>query len=104
MPFTTISLNEGYAAKRHRDKFNEGPSVAIATGSFTGGRLIYFPEDDRHVDLDRLRYADCVHIDTGAAAGVFDGTLAHEVEDFEGERFSVVLFTARNYRIAPAEI
>ena len=29
-PFTTVSLNSGFASKAHRDANNEGPSVAIS--------------------------------------------------------------------------
>ena len=40
-PFTSISLNYGYAARRHRDGYNEGPSMLKMLGDFFGGTLLY---------------------------------------------------------------
>jgi len=36
-PCTSISLNYDYAARRHRDANNVGPSVTKAFGDFVGG-------------------------------------------------------------------
>ena len=40
-PFTSISVNYGYAARKHRDGYNAGPSVLKTFGEFTGGHLLY---------------------------------------------------------------
>ena len=43
-------------------------------------------------------------LDPGSVPVVFNGNLAHEVEDYEGEeRFSVILFTHEKYELASAE-
>ena len=52
---TSISINSAYAAKLHRDRSNQGPSICKAVGHFTGGRLGYFSEDDRSFDLLTLK-------------------------------------------------
>lgn len=93
LPCTSMSLNKGYAAKLHRDGRNAGPSVAVAVGDFTGGRLKYWPSDDGRMDLEVLRTRPNKILDTKNAPVIFDGNLGHEVETFDGERFSVVLFT-----------
>jgi hypothetical protein len=91
--FTSMSVNKGYAARLHRDARNEGPSIALAAGAFTGGGLKYWPSDDGHMDLETLRPTPHVLLDTRGMPRVFDGNLGHEVEHFTGERFSVILFT-----------
>ncbi len=43
--YTSIQLNNGYSATMHVDGNNNGPSMLIALGNFTGGRIwIYDPE------------------------------------------------------------
>ena len=37
--YTTMSINYGYAARRHRDSNNEGISAVAACGQFEGGKL-----------------------------------------------------------------
>jgi len=79
--WTTLNLNCNYAARQHRDGNNFGPSFIKAFGPCTGGRLNYWPEDDRKVDnLDDLKS-----------------------EDFTGHRYSVVYFTAGCHEQAPEE-
>ena len=41
VPFTSITLNSGFASRLHRDSHNFGVSVAIATGHFKRDRLRY---------------------------------------------------------------
>lgn len=91
--FTTLNLNCNYAAKRHRDGNNFGPSMIKAFGDFEGGELTYFPNDDKSVDLDKLKMKDSKTFDLSADLAMFNGNSAHEVSDFEGTRFSVVYFT-----------
>eukprot|EP00928_Gymnodinium_smaydae_P023457 TRINITY_DN19356_c0_g2_i1.p1 TRINITY_DN19356_c0_g2~~TRINITY_DN19356_c0_g2_i1.p1 ORF type:complete len:578 (-),score=78.66 TRINITY_DN19356_c0_g2_i1:235-1968(-) len=102
-PCTSMSLNKNYAAKLHRDARNDGPSVAISAGDFSGGRLKYWPTDDGHADLKGIQLTPHVVLDTKSAPCVFDGNLAHEVEAFSGERFSVVMFTCAKRLEASAE-
>ena len=47
--------------------------------------------------LDLYKYDDCIELDTKHKAAIFDGNLCHEVEAFTGERYSAVLFTAKNF-------
>jgi len=103
-PFTTISFNYGYSAKRHRDNGNHGPSMTKAFGNFKGGHLCYWPDDDKGLQLDQLRDDDRVRIDTSRNLCVFDGNRAHEVEDFKGERYSLVFFSVGKYWKATQEL
>ena len=97
---TAINLNANYAGKRHRDANNEGPSVIKAFGNFTGGRLSYWPKDivKPRCGVETLDEKDSVTHDISKAATLFDGNRAHEVENFIGDRYSVVFFfTASAY-------
>jgi len=96
-PHTSISLNFGYAAKRHRDGNNHGPSMIKAFGNFKGGRLSYWPDDNKAGAVETLLDEDKVTMDLSTGLALFDGNRAHEVESFKGERFSVVYFTAGKY-------
>mmetsp|Transcript_26075 Transcript_26075/g.77929 ORF Transcript_26075/g.77929 Transcript_26075/m.77929 type:complete len:521 (+) Transcript_26075:75-1637(+) len=95
--FTSINLNCNYAARLHRDGNNFGPSFIKAFGDFTGGRLNYWPEDDKGTDLEGLPEAKAVHLDIGCGPegglALFNGNSAHSVEAFQGTRYSVVYFT-----------
>lgn len=57
--YTSLNLNCNYAAKRHRDGNNFGPSFIKAFGDFTGGELSNWPDDDRDTcKLDKLPEKD----------------------------------------------
>merc|ERR1712080_20865 len=88
-----LNVNCDYAAKRHRDGNNFGPSLIKAFGSFTGGDLNVFPEDDRSTPLEALRPNGKVQFDIKNGLAMFNGNSAHEVESFQGNRFSIVYFT-----------
>ncbi|CAE8676243.1 unnamed protein product, partial [Polarella glacialis] len=96
-PFTSISVNSNYNARRHRDGGNEGPSLIKAFGQFTGGRLAYWPDDDRSVKIEDLKPAQSVLYNVRAKTVTFNGKRAHEVTPFKGERFSLVFFTCARY-------
>jgi len=97
---TSININKNYAGKLHRDGNNVGPSFIKAFGEFTGGELNYFPEDNRSCNLEVLQ---AEHADKSSAFDVskglfmFDGKRAHFVNDFQGERFTLVFFTCPRY-------
>jgi len=98
--FTGINVNKNYAGKRHRDGNNVGPSIIKALGNFTGGKLNYFPNDDRALQLEDLPESDRVSLDLKHNWALFDGRRAHQVDPFKGERFSLVYFTCpRNDRV-----
>jgi len=102
--WTSLNVNCNYAAKKHRDGNNFGPSFIKAFGDFTGGRLKYWPEDDRQVDkLERLKDSQAVDIDLKKNLALFSGNCAHAVEAFQGERYSIVYFTVGCYALAPPE-
>jgi len=96
-PCTSITVNNGYAARNHRDKNNVGPSLIIALGEFTGGELNYWPLDNYKEDPadqdDNLKTT----IDISKGEILFDGTKTHSVEPFTGERYSIVFHTHRAY-------
>mmetsp|Transcript_23063 Transcript_23063/g.53362 ORF Transcript_23063/g.53362 Transcript_23063/m.53362 type:complete len:468 (+) Transcript_23063:51-1454(+) len=101
--FTSINLNCNYAARRHRDGNNFGPSMIKAFGEFTGGKLVFWPEDDRSSKIPELPYQKRVTLDIAKNLAMFNGNSAHEVEAFKGNRFSVVYFTIRAHAKIPAE-
>jgi hypothetical protein len=75
------------------------PMVRI--GDFTGGRLLYFPDDDARHGLDELRQEHAVPLDTKRGFCLFDGNRAHSVEPFLGERYSVVFFSIGAHSAGP---
>ena len=97
---TTITINSAYAGKLHRDANNLGPSFVKAFGCCTGGALGYYQKDPgRRMDLKMVDSA-CGPpeiLDLHSNLILMDGTKAHYVQPFEGERFSVVWFTCSRY-------
>jgi len=95
--WTSINVNKDYAGKIHRDGNNFGPSMITAFGEFSGGKLRYYGKHDNgKVDLEELEKtaankADKLDLKNGLA--LFNGNSAHSVEEFQGNRFSVVFFT-----------
>mmetsp|Transcript_26127 Transcript_26127/g.56651 ORF Transcript_26127/g.56651 Transcript_26127/m.56651 type:complete len:570 (-) Transcript_26127:238-1947(-) len=102
--WTSINLNCNYAAKRHRDGNNFGPSAIQAFGDFEGGCLNYWPEDDRTCDKEeKMKAADSVKLNLKDGLCLFNGNCSHSVDDFKGERYSVVFFCVRCFNEAPEE-
>ena len=99
--FSSISVNYDYAAKVHRDSGNVGPSVATSLGHFVGGELLCWPHDDGQLSLERLSSFKSERVDTHSALVLFDGTRAHAVAPYVGERYSLVYFTHDCYKRAP---
>merc|ERR1711956_197800 len=105
-PSTSISLNYAYAAKIHRDQGNHGPSMGMAVGKFTGGKLRYW-EHDRNDKRDGLELDDLAErvppkiVDVSKGPKLFDGRRAHVVEAFKGSRYSLVFFSIGKYWRAP---
>ena len=93
--------NNRYAARRHRDGNNAGPSLTRSFGNFSGGRLLYFPDDDGRHQLEDLRQQDAVPLDTRSGFLLFDGCRAHSVEPFRGDRYSVVFFSIGSHSKGP---
>jgi hypothetical protein len=100
LPFTAISLNTNYAGRLHRDAGNIGPSVGLAIGSFTGGKLRFWANDSAkgtRSDVEQVRGEPSVALNLKRGV-VFDGNCAHEVEPFAGERYSMIFFTGKKYK------
>ena len=70
-------------------------------GSFSGGKLLYFPDDDGRHQLEDLRPQDAVPLDTRSGFLLFDGCRAHSVEPFQGERYSLVFFSIGSHSTGP---
>jgi len=98
----SISLNFDYGAAVHRDGNNAGPSLARALGDFSGGALCYWPDDDGTTSLKHLPNRAEV-LDTKAGFVLFDGLRAHAVQDFTGERYSMVFFSISQYARVPLD-
>jgi len=107
LPFTTISLNKNYAGKLHRDAGNFGPSIGLAIGPFTGGRLRFWPGDSqkgaRSSKVEQVRDEPSILLNSKQGV-VFDGNCAHEVEPFKGERYSMIFFTVKKYKQASSSV
>ncbi len=95
--YSSINLNYGYAARRHRDANNVGPSITKSFGQFTGGLLLYWPFDDGQSDINDFVDSAALTIDTHREMVLFDGPRCHTVTPFQGERYSVVFFTAPKF-------
>mmetsp|Transcript_1484 Transcript_1484/g.4427 ORF Transcript_1484/g.4427 Transcript_1484/m.4427 type:complete len:533 (+) Transcript_1484:66-1664(+) len=95
--FTSINVNSGYAARMHRDAGNVGPSMIKAFGKFTGGILRYWPDDDQSLKLEEVRNEESVGLNLSDHLALFNGSCAHEVEAFEGERYTLVYFSVSKF-------
>lgn len=104
--FTSINVNRGYAAKLHRDSNNEGPSLIAAFGDFTGGKLRYWGEDDKTLGTPEkmCQPEDATCTDIKEKLLLFDGNRGHAVDDFEGDRFTLVFFSiGRSWKASPGD-
>lgn len=91
--WTSLNVNKNYAAYIHRDGNNFGPSMISAFGDFTGGNLNYFPDDDGKGDPAKLlKGHKKISMDLSDGLALFNGNSAHSVDDFKGNRFSIVFF------------
>lgn len=103
-PSTSISLNYAYAARIHRDQGNAGPSIGMAVGNFSGGKLQYWEDDigdaSKH-DLESLLPFPPKIVDVSQGPKLFDGRRAHAVQQFKGSRYSLVFFSSGNYWKTP---
>lgn len=90
IPYTSITINQNYKAKAHKDKGNKGESFLVSFGNYTGGNLkiLEGPLQGEH-DVRTPLITD------------FSKVL-HEVQDFQGDRYSLVFYTidARNFKDA----
>ncbi|CAJ1338946.1 unnamed protein product [Effrenium voratum] len=73
-------------------------------GNYKGGELSVWPEDDKSQQISQLPAGQKVTVDIAANLVMFNGNTAHEVHDFEGERFSIVFFCCGCHAKAPEEV
>ena len=78
--FNAVQINKNFRCPPHVDNKNAGVSKIMSLGNFTGGDLIVAGEK---IDIRYKPY-------------VFNGsTTEHETDDFEGDRYAVVLFNLK---------
>ena len=82
IPFTSITVNDNYAAAKHKDRGNTGDSFLVAFGDYTGGELEIFEGPLK--GLHDVRYKPIVTD--------FANTW-HAVKPFTGKRYSLVFYT-----------
>jgi len=86
--FNSVQINKNFKCAPHYDNKNCGEALVMALGDFTGGELVI--EGVEHDVLNKPI--------------IFNGsTQEHWVKDFEGERYSIVLFNLKQsckWRIA----
>ena len=88
IPYTSITLNQNYAAAPHRDKGNVGVSYLVAFGDYTGGELELLEGDKGLYDVRTPLITD------------FSKVL-HAVKPFTGDRYSLVFYTAKKSQGLP---
>ena len=95
--FTSITINSGFSARIHRDRNNDGMSLITAIGNYTGGNLLYWEDDNMTMSLDEVARHEPRVIDLRDQLLLMNGKCAHAVEEFEGTRYSIVLYTQGTY-------
>ena len=83
IPYNAITVNQCYKSAPHKDKGNTGQSFLIAFGPFEGGSLKF--GDASH----NVKYTPMI--------ADFSNTI-HSVEDFTGDRYSLVFYTLDIYK------
>ena len=102
--WTSCTVNRGYAARRHVDRNNFGPSIARSFGSSRNDGLYYW--HDQTARRDR-RGAVLLDIRSRDRLVMFDGTRPHETKRNAGnmdDRYSIIFFMAKKGWEAPAEV
>lgn len=85
--WNAITLNQNYKAGKHYDKNNRGDSFLVAFGNYQGGGLRIW-EGDLSGSYD-IRHKPII---------TDFSKVLHSVEDFEGERYSLVYYWFENNR------
>jgi len=93
IPWTSITVNDNYKASPHYDTGNIGESYLIGFGDYTGGSLRC-----HNTDL-----SGCHDVKYKPLLTDFSKVL-HSVEDWEGERFSLVFYTITHPPLPPPSV
>ncbi len=88
--FNAVTVNMNYKADKHYDRNNIGNSFLVAFGDYQKGRLLIH-EGDLSGSHD-IQYKPIV---------ANFSKILHSVEDFEGDRFSLVYYTFARKGIVP---
>jgi|688.fasta_scaffold124793_4 hypothetical protein len=88
--WNAITVNQNYKADKHRDKNNKGNSFLVAFGDYHKGRLLIHEGDLS--GAHNIQYRPIV---------TDFSKVLHSVEDFDGERFSLVYYTFAKKGVVP---
>ena len=105
--WSAITVNRGYAAQRHVDANNFGPSVIRSVADSTD-RLLYWPHEKRST-APALSPSTAVPlpISRDDRLYAFDGTSPHETKEYRGkveDRFSIIFFLNKRGWHAPPDV
>jgi len=84
IPFTSITVNQNYAAAPHKDKGNVGDSFLVAFGDYQGGDLELLEGNMK--GIHDIRYKPLI---------TDFSKVLHSVKGFTGDRYSLVFYTAK---------
>jgi len=88
-PCTTFTVNKNLMCKPHRDRLNQGPSLILSLGKFSGGKLS-LALSSGGVPGTRADY-DIYHQPL-----LFNGaTTTHWTQPFQGTRYSIILYNLK---------
>ena len=106
--WSSCTVNKGYAAERHRDANNYGPSIVRSFGSNRGdGLYLWTNESNKSMESLSRRSAALLDIHRSDRLVAFDGTLPHETKRLAGnmsDRYSVIFFMAKGSWNSPSEV
>lgn len=84
--YSTITLNHGVKAKKHKDTFNVGRSIIVGIGDYTGGRVKVWDKDDKNP----------IEADIHDKPLMFNGAkLFHQTTPFKGERYTIIYYNQK---------
>ena len=90
VPWTSVTVNQNYKAEKHRDRNNKGNSFLVGFGDYTKGNLLIHEGDLS--GAHNIQYRPLI---------TDFSKVLHSVEDFDGERFSLVYYTFAKKGIVP---
>ena len=102
--WSSIALNCDFAARPHRDAYNQGPSVLAGFGGYSGGEVGYYCEDDGSGHIAALPAEKRRYFDIQSHVILINGNCAHFVLPFAGPRISAVWYLHRGYAQAPQPV
>lgn len=84
--YDAITLNHNMKAKKHKDKKNNGKSVIVGIGDYTGGDVRVWDAEDRNPK----------DYDVKNKPTIFNGNLLfHETQPFQGDRWTIIYFKSK---------